>query len=552
MEVTSAFDTALDRLDRRLEVEAQSTTTFEFEPVPLDVFVRDRKYLGLPPLGARQLEAVEFATQIYLPHTMKELGWKPKRYVKELVLLWGKGSGKDYVARVIHMRIAYLCLCLKNPQAYFFHPEMRMGLEPIHLLNTASTKEQAGNVFFGPLRKYIKESPFFRNKADVLTTEVRFEKAIYLYSGHSQAEAMEGMNLLAVVLDEIAAFKTDDEVADIKRMRLRKNIPQSAGSLYDFAHTSVSTRFPQVGKVILLSFPRFRGDFIMQKYEEGLRQKSVYTSKGATYEINPTKKKSDFADESRKKPELYKARIECNPGIAEDAFFKNEAAIRRSFRLELDDPVDKVTNRFKSWFICRDDYPRYGHCDLAKNRCRAAFSFVHAYGTEPHKLIMEDKEVIVDLPLIRQDVIMYFEAPHGAEIDFEEIRDRILEFTEERGFRIELLTFDGYNSVMMMQELDRKNIRVDEQSVDRTRDAYETWQDVMYEGRFTSYFHKILVEQELPFLIDDKGRKIIHRQGKNKDGTDAVAGAVHNCIVDEPWGSYEFWTNDGGVNVGDR
>ena len=91
MEVTSAFDTALDRLDRRLEVEAQSTTTFEFEPVPLDVFVRDRKYLGLPPLGARQLEAVEFATQIYLPHTMKELGWKPKRYVKELVLLWGKG-----------------------------------------------------------------------------------------------------------------------------------------------------------------------------------------------------------------------------------------------------------------------------------------------------------------------------------------------------------------------------------------------------------------------------------------------------------------------------
>jgi hypothetical protein len=203
-----------------------------------------------------------------------------------------------------------------------------------------------------------------------------------------------------------------------------------------------------------------------------------------------------------------------------------------------------MTNRFKSWFICNDDFPRFGHVDLAKNRCRAAFAFCHAYAVEQRKIITEEKkEMVVDLPLIKLDTIMYFEAPAGGEINFEAIQDRILELKEQRGFRIELLTFDGYNSIQMMQTLDKKGINVDEQSVDRTREAYESWQDAMYEGRFMSYYNKILVEDEMPFLIDDKGRKIVHRMGRSKDGTDAVAGAVNNCVKEEPWGSFDIWVS---------
>ena len=213
---SSVFEKAIGRLDKTIKQSKQyGAADFEFEPVSLDVFVKDKAFLGLPPLGERQREAVEFATQVYFPETMKELGWKQHRYVKEIVLLWGKGSGKDFISRVIHLRIAYLLLCLRNPQAYYFHPDMQVGMEHIHLLNTASTKEQAGNVFFSPLRRYVKNSPFFRTKAQVLTSEIRFEKGIFVYSGHSEAEAHEGLNLIAVVLDEIAAFKTEDEVADM-------------------------------------------------------------------------------------------------------------------------------------------------------------------------------------------------------------------------------------------------------------------------------------------------------------------------------------------------
>jgi hypothetical protein len=543
-DLSHPFDRALSRMGEETD---SSGSVFEFEPVTLDTFVTDKGYLSLPPLSSRQAEAVTYATQIYKEEELRALKWRKHRFVDECVFLWGKGSGKDFVARIILLRIAYLLLALKNPQAYFYHPDMPCGVERIDMLNTATTKEQAANVFFGPLRKYISISPFFRNRAEAFRSEIKFDKAIHLISGHSEAEAQEGLNLIAVVLDEIAAFKTDEEVSDIKRMKLRKNVPQSAASLYDFAKTTVLTRFPQAGKVILLSFPRFTGDFITTKYEEGKDKYNVYVSKGATFEINPIRKKSDFEREKDENPERYKARILCEPGVAEDAFFKNMAAVKRSFKIELPNPIDPDTGRFKSWFVCKDEFYRFGHVDLAKNRDRAAVAFCHAFQVEKREMEMQGdtKEaaqiVIVDVPHVRLDCLLYFKAPPGGEVDFEMVRNCILDFVDLRGFKIELLTFDGYQSVQMKQSLEAKGIMVDDQSVDRTREAYETWQDTMYEGRFVSYYIKDLVEDEIPFLIDFKGRKIEHRKERGKDGSDAVAGAVNNCVKSEMWGAAEFW-----------
>jgi len=535
-----------------METQKNLGDLFEFEPVPLDVFVGDKNYLGLPPLSPKQREAVVYATQIYHLETIRELGWQPVKYVSSLVLLWGKGAGKDFVARIMLLRIAYLLLALKNPQGYFYHPLMSCGAERIDMLNTAVSGDQAGNVFFTPLRRYVEKSPFFKKRAHVLRDTIEFEKSIYLISGHSESEAQEGLNLIAVILDEIAAFKTDEEVSDLRRLRLRKNIPMSASSLYDFACSSVVTRFPRVGKVILLSFPRFKGDYITTKYEEGLKDPSVYTSFGATFAINPTKKLSDFAQEKKRNLTRYNCRILCEPSVAEDSFFKNDAALKVTFKKELPDPIEPYSNRFRPWFVCRDSFIRFGHCDLAKNRDRAAFCFVHAYDVQREPISKEKgKFLILELPLIKIDVVMFFTAPYGGEVNFELIRDRIAEFVEERGFRVGLLTFDGYQSIQMMQSLNAKGIKTEIQSVDRTREAYETWQDVMYEGRLTSYYPKILVEEEIPFLIDYKGRKIEHRKGRGKDGADAVAGAINNCVKSEQWGELEFWSG-GGSDVQSR
>ena len=537
------FSTALQEEKRRTDIVEKTHvgTEFDFEPVPLEVFIKDKKFLGLPPLSPKQFDAVEVCTQVYFPETLEELGWRKRRYCTNNTWCWGKSSGKDFCARIVFMRLAYLLLALKNPQTYF---SFASESEWIDMLNTASNDTQAVNVFFSPLQKYLKKSEFFKHRVDVLTHEIRFDKAIRLFSGHSEAEPMEGMNLLAVVLDEISAFKTDDEVAELARTRARKSIPRSASSLYDFARTSVTTRFPKVGKVIMISYPRYQGDFITTQYEADKNDPNAYVSFGATFDINPTKKKSDFDDLKKSKPEVYNCRILCNPGVAEDAFFKNTGAILKTFKREEFNPVDSGTNKFKPEFVCRDRFLRYGHVDLAKNRCLAAFAFCHVYDTQERTIVKKDtnEQIVIEQPLIKVDIVKYFKNTYGGEIDFEQVLSDVVEMAELRGFNFGMVTFDGFQSVQMRQSLDKLGIPVGELSVDRNRKAYDAFQDVMYDGRLTSYYEKYLVEQELPFLVDMKGRKIEHRQGKSKDGTDALAGAVFNCVSVSDYGSSDFWS----------
>ena len=92
------FD-SLDKLLRREELDA--------EPVPLDVFVSDRRYLGLPPLSEIQTEIVKMSTQIFKLDTLIKLHGEEEgirlydTYTQnEVICQLGKGSGKDQCARI--------------------------------------------------------------------------------------------------------------------------------------------------------------------------------------------------------------------------------------------------------------------------------------------------------------------------------------------------------------------------------------------------------------------------------------------------------------------
>lgn len=77
---------------------------FTEEPVPLDVFVQDKKYLANPPLSTEQYEAVRHIERVYYPSTyallaqssdreVREYWSRPCRMVNLITLEWGKGSG---------------------------------------------------------------------------------------------------------------------------------------------------------------------------------------------------------------------------------------------------------------------------------------------------------------------------------------------------------------------------------------------------------------------------------------------------------------------------
>src|SRR5215469_7834238 len=116
--------------------------TFEEWPVTLTEFVTGVKYLANPPLSDIQYDAVRHAERIYYRETYEYIADKadasdirfywsqPVRPVNFLDLEWGKGSGKDHVARIAVLRACYLLLCLRSPQGYYNMPPQ----DSIHVL----------------------------------------------------------------------------------------------------------------------------------------------------------------------------------------------------------------------------------------------------------------------------------------------------------------------------------------------------------------------------------------------------------------------------------
>ena len=116
-----------------------------------------------------------------------------------------KEAGKDFTSTVGVAYLVYKLLCLKDPSGYFGKPTG----DAIDIINIAINAQQAKNVFFKGLRTKIERSPWFAGKYESKMDNIEFDKSITVYSGHSERESHEGLNLMLTVLDEISGFPAD-------------------------------------------------------------------------------------------------------------------------------------------------------------------------------------------------------------------------------------------------------------------------------------------------------------------------------------------------------
>jgi len=490
-------------------------------PVPIQTFVQEKKYLGLPPLSDIQEEIVKHNTQIFKEKTLISLMGENagKEYYKnytdnEVICMLGKGSGKDHCSRISMAYTIYLLHCLRDPLNYFGKAH---GVY-IDLLNLAVNAQQAQRVFFEPFKNLLLNSAFFNEVGfEPRVSEVFFfSRPVRCFSGHSESEGWEGYEVLTVVLDEIAAFKTDAELKGTTRAK------GSASAIYNMSKLSVMSRFPDVGKVILLSFPRYKGDFIEQRYYGAKEKKEPKTwfIKAATWEVNPTIKREQLESEYVRNPVEAAARFECNPPNMEDAYFRDADLVRKAFMLE-DNPMDEE-GQFLNWFNGTDNQIRFIHVDLALKRDRAALSLVHCLGFREVKTL----NGVESLPIIKVDLVHAWEASINEEINFASIRQMIVDLC--RKFDVAKVTFDRWQSIEMIQSLRSLGINADFHSVKKT--DYDTLMTAIYDGRLRGYWDELLVEEELLKLRLFSNNRIDHPNSGSKDLADAVAGAVFVCV----------------------
>jgi hypothetical protein len=67
------------------------------------------------------------------------------------------------------------------------------------------------------------------------------------------------------VLDEISGFASEVGTGNEQG--------KTAENIYKAFRGTVDSRFPDLGKVVLLSFPRYQGDYISQRYDAVLLKK---------------------------------------------------------------------------------------------------------------------------------------------------------------------------------------------------------------------------------------------------------------------------------------
>ena len=533
--------------------EALDESPFEEIPVDIKTFVTGKDYLNQPPLSEYQYTLAECMSQIFKEEDLirwlgKEQGKEHyKKYTKqEVILMCGKGSGKDHTSTIGCAYLVYKLLCLKDPAKYFGKPSG----DAIDIINVAVNAEQAKNVFFKGFKSKIEQSPWFAGKYDPKVNNIEFNRAITVYSGHSERESAEGLNLMLAILDEISGFAMEGAAGNDQG--------KTADNLYKAFRGSVDSRFPDFGKVILLSFPRFKGDFISKRYDDVVADKEtvirkhkfivnptmsendpnntfeieweedhiqsykypgVFALRRPTWEMNPTRKIEDFKIAFFTDAGDALMRFACMPTFTSDAFFKSREKVEKA--LSIRNPLDN-SRRFDLNFKPKEDIVYYVHADLAQKHDKCAVSIAHVDKWVSVQSFNNYEQIV---PYVVVDAIAWWEPHREGPVDLSEVKNWIIDLRRQ-GFNLGLVTFDRWQSFDIQQELKQVGIKTETLSV--AKKHYEDLTMLFYEERVIAPHIDILLEELLELRII--GNKVDHPRKKSKDLADAMCGSVYNAI----------------------
>ena len=544
-------------------LEALKSDNFEERPVDAKTFVEGEDFLGQPPLSEVQYDIVEAMSQIYkLEDVIELLGdTEGRRYYKkytknEVILQLGKGSGKDFTSTVACAYIVYKLLCLKDPARYFGKPSG----DAIDIINVAINAQQAKNVFFKGFKTKIERSPWFAGKYNPKAESIEFNKSITVYSGHSERESHEGLNLILAVLDEISGFATEVGTGNDQG--------KTADNIYKAFRASVDSRFPDLGKVALLSFPRFPGDFISAKYDAAIAEKEIVTKnhtfimnpdlpaeldgnsltieweedtiisykypgvfalKRPTWVVNPTRTVDDFKLAFFTDMGDAMQRFACIPTFSSDRFFKQIEKVRASMNIR--NPLDS-SRRFEETFTPDPNKIYYVHADLAQKHDKCAVAIAHVDKWVNIQVIKDYQQIA---PVVVVDAVAWWEPRVEGPVNLSEVKQWIQNL-RRLGFNIGMVSFDRWQSFDIQNELKSIGMRTETVSVGKKH--YEDMAMLVYEERLAMPMIDLLFE-ELTELKIMNNNKVDHPRKKSKDLADAVCGAIFGAISHTPRGMNE-------------
>lgn len=360
-------------------------------------------------------------------------------------------------------------------------------------------------------------------------------------------------NCIAVVLDEISGFAIESASPTGK----------TAQGIYDMYKASVVSRFAGFGKLICLSFPRYKGDFITKRYNEVIGGKQVvarevvtkindelpdgvegnelviqweedhidyyterwvYALRRPPWDVNPTVSIEDYVGYFLSNYTDAMGRFACMPPDAIDAFFKDRARI------------EAAMDQYNGWDHSQGQYadenifaPEPGkeyfvHVDLAQKHDRCAVAMAHVEKWVRKEIM---GKVTEPKPFVRVDLLRFWEPKIQGEVDFQEVQDFIVDL-QRKGFNLRLVTFDQWRSEDMRKYLNSVGIRSELLSI--KKEQYVDFAVVMQDYRLKGPKEEKLIEEMTRLRLFPNG-KIDHTRRGYKDLSDATCGAIFNAVT---------------------
>lgn len=517
----------------------QRRIKWKFPRVSFETFVYSPEYLGL---GNRIYpEVVQMGNDIINGN------------FTEAVIVAGIGSGKSTLSEILECYCTHILLCMDNPYSYYD----LIRDKPITLINMGISATQAEHVIFSGVKEFITNSPWFqRFTPKILAGSIRFQRNnLLLMSGNSKATTPLGYNIFYASLDE-ASFYLDNE----------NN--QNAEAIYTSMQRRITSRFRRDGLLMIISSPKYEGDFIMTKLRNSKGMEDIVycrqiptwkakplevgketdlfyfdsksnlvleakptnygsidkvTDKGFNEHANIWEIPKDFEKSFRQDPDKAKRDYGALPSSTLQAFLPHRDIVANIFTAEPSPVQSDGSYKFPTLPL-RVDY--YIHIDLAMNRHgkgdHAGFAMAHFDGWEVNPVTKESKKKVV------VDLAEQIGAGPLGEIDLADIRNKIYAL-KAMGFHIKLVTLDRFASEDFIQILKKRNVTAEYLSVDRTVDPYQTLKEKIYEGSIKCHKMDVLFG-ELVQLELIKGVKVDHPPKGSKDVSDAVCGAVYNVV----------------------
>lgn len=480
--------------------------------------------------------------------------WNSGALFRDLVLVWGRRSGKDFVTSIISLYESMKLLEVPggNPYAQF----NLSSAAPFTILTIANSARQA-HVLFKEIRDKVMRSPYFKERLDdknitsdtmhFLTPHDRKHNeelknrglpavpgSVQIYAGHSNSDSLAGISCYCLLLDEMGLYKNTagsssgdaiyNTMAPAVKSYFRKEVV--VDEVTGRPKINLTTGLPVTkdvfdGKIVCISSPRGKEGIFYDLYSKSNEVPHCLMMRLPTWKVNTRYSQEMLLTEFPNMPE-EKFRMEFGAefsGTGGESFFPRDA-------------VEKCFSHknLKEEKFGKPGFVYFAHLDPALSSHNYALVICHKEMFFNYETNTRDFRVVVDH-------IKYWTPTPDKFISVDEVDKYMLEIN--RRFHLGLVTYDQWTSDPSIQRLRKAGVPAIETRFGKPYKMliYDNLYDLVVSGRL--YIpNNLLLKNEMmnlqrKYSVSGGGYSVMPKADGDvttDDLADALAGACFNTV----------------------